>query len=235
MDLSKAFDSLSHTILISKLRHYGICDVTLKLMKSYLENQKQYVQFDTCTSDMKSIRNGIPQGSILGPLLFFIYINDFPNSSKLFNFLMYADDTTLFCCLEDITFHNKELVLNNELQRVHLWLKANRLSLNVKKTKYMLFCKQKGTEIKELNLRISNDAIQSVNNFNFLGLHINSKLNWDTHQGWGQVQLTKYSSTPSTPNVYQVQVLVKYSFFLKVLKYIKYFHIKYKYKYKYSH
>ena len=181
LDLSKAFDSLSHTILITKLKHYGICDVALKLMKSYLENRKQYVQFDTCTSDMKSIRNGVPQGSILGPLLFLIYINDFPNSSKLFNFLMYADDTTLFCCLEDITSDNKELVLNNELQCVHSWLKANRLSLNVKKTKYMLFRKQKRSGIRELNLRISNDAIQSVNDFNFLGLHINSKLSWDTH------------------------------------------------------
>ena len=181
LDLSKAFDSLSHKILISKLKHYGICDIALKLMKSYLENRKQYVQFDTCTSDMKSIRNGVPQGSILGPLLFLIYINDFPNSSKLFNFLMYADDTTLFCCLEDIKSDNKELVLNNELQRVHSWLKANRLSLNVKKTKYMLFRKQKKTDIRELNLRISNDAIQPVDDFNFLGLHINSKLNWETH------------------------------------------------------
>ena len=128
LDLSKAFDSLSHKILISKLKHYGICDIALKLMKSYLENRKQYVQFDTCTSDMKSICIGVPQGSILGPLLFFIYINNFPNSSKLFNFLMCADDTTLFCCLEAIKSDNKELVLNNELQRVHSWLKANRLS-----------------------------------------------------------------------------------------------------------
>ena len=112
LDLSKAFDSLSITILLSKLRHYGICNVALKLMKSYLENRKQYVQFDTCTSDIKSIRNGVLQRSILGPLLFLSYINDFSNSSKLFNFLMYADDTTLFCCLEDITSDNKELVLN---------------------------------------------------------------------------------------------------------------------------
>ena len=142
---------------------------------------------DTCTSDMKSIRNGVPQGSILGPLLFLIYINGFPNSSKLVNFLVYADDTTLFFCLEDIKSDNKELVLNNELQRGHSWLKANRLSLNVKKTKYMLFRKQKRTDIRELNLRISNDAIQSVDDFNFLGLYINSKLNWDTHR-WSQIK-----------------------------------------------
>ena len=119
LDLSKAFDSLCHEILLSKLQHYGICDVSINLMKSYLENRKRYVQFDTCILDMKSIRNGVPQGSILGPLLFFIYINDLPYSSKLFNFLLYADDTTLFCCLEDITSDNKEVVLNNELQHVH--------------------------------------------------------------------------------------------------------------------
>ena len=94
---------------------------------------------------------------------------------------MYTNNTPLFCCLEDITSNNKELVFNNDLQCVHSWLKGNRLSLNVKKTKYMLVCKQKRTEIRELNLRISNDAIQSVNNFNFLGLYINSKLSWDTH------------------------------------------------------
>ena len=85
---------------------------------------------------------------------------------------VYADDTTLFCCLEDIIeSDNKELVLNDELQCVHSWLNANRLSLNVKKTKYMSFRKHKGREIRDLNLRISNDAMQSVNDFNFLDLH----------------------------------------------------------------
>ena len=93
---------------------------------------------------------------------------------------MYADDTRLFCCLENITSNNKEVVLNNELQHVHSWLSANRLTLNVKNTKYMLFRKHKNNDIGDLNLRICNDAIQYVNEFNFLGLYINSKLNWDT-------------------------------------------------------
>ena len=95
LDLSKAFDSLFPELLLSKFKHYGICDAALNLIKCYLENRKQYVQFDSCTSDMKSIRNGVPQGSILDTLLFLIYINDLPNASKVFNFLMYADDTTV--------------------------------------------------------------------------------------------------------------------------------------------
>ena len=102
LDLSKAFDSLSHEILLRKLQHYGICGAAINLMASYLKNRKQFVQFDGYKSDMKTICNGVPQGSILGPLSFLVYINDFPNASKVFNFLMYADDTTLYCCLEDI-------------------------------------------------------------------------------------------------------------------------------------
>ena len=98
---------------------------------------------------MKSICNGVPHGSrLLDPLYFLFYINDLPNASKILIFLMYADDTTLFCSLEDIVSDNKEQVLNNELQRVHSWLNANRMSLNVKKTKYMLFRTHKSAEIR---------------------------------------------------------------------------------------
>ena len=94
---------------------------------------------------------------------------------------MYADDTTLYCCLEDITSKNKAHTLNIELEGVHSWLKANRLTLNVNKTKYMLFSKRKNNLPGEINLRINNNDIQSVTEFNFLGLYLNSKLNWDTH------------------------------------------------------
>ena len=167
LDLSKAFDSLSHYILLNKLQHYGLCDVALNLLKSYLTNRKQFVQYNEYSSDMKYSHNGVPQGSIIGPLLFLIYINDLPNSSKLFNFLMYADDTTLFCCLEDITSKNKAHTLNIELEGVHSWLKANRLTLNVNKTKYMLFSKRKNNLPAEINLRINYNNIQSVTEFKF--------------------------------------------------------------------
>ena len=111
LDFSKAFDTLVHSTLLHKMKHYGIDGLAHKLIKSYLENRKQYVEFNNKCSEMKNIKNGVPKGSILGPLLFLIYINDIPNVSNVFNFLMYADDTTLYCCLEDIDQVNKQAVV----------------------------------------------------------------------------------------------------------------------------
>ena len=99
LDMSKAFDTIDHTILINKLTFYGIHGVTLDLIKSYLNNRYQFVEYDGVQSTMLPISTRVPQGSILGPLLFIIYINDFPNASRLFNFIMYADDTTLSCTI----------------------------------------------------------------------------------------------------------------------------------------
>ena len=137
MDLSKAFDTLNHDILIYKLKAYGLSETALKLMQSYLTNRKQYVEINNTQSTKNDITVGVPQGSILGPLLFIIYINDIIHSSTVFKFIIFADDTTLYTTLD--TQENINDILNDELVQINNWLKVNKLSVNVAKTKAMLF------------------------------------------------------------------------------------------------
>ena len=108
-------------------------------MRSYLTNRKQYVVFNSCQSDYSEIYTGVPQGSILGPLFLSIYINDLINVSNRLNFLMYADDTTIYFNLEEFEYLNRGRDINNELEKVNTWLKLNKLSLNAQKTKLMVF------------------------------------------------------------------------------------------------
>ena len=148
IDLSKAFDTLSFEILIRKLRHYGVTDTDLRLLISYLTNRKHYVVFNNHKSDITEIKAGVPQGSILGPLFFSICINDLINISTKLRFLMYADDTTIYFNLEDFTHLNIENEINDEIEKIARWLKVNKLSLNVQKTKLMIFHrKQKNIQI----------------------------------------------------------------------------------------
>ena len=129
LDLSKAFDTLNFNILLNKLQYYGIHGISLSLIRSYLTNRFQYVQFENSESDLLEIKTGIPQGSILGPLFFNIMINDIVNSSNKFNFLMYADDTTIYFNLEDFPIENREVLINDELEKVNKWLKLNKLAV----------------------------------------------------------------------------------------------------------
>ena len=119
LDLSKAFDTMDHTILVDKLKYYGVREINFKLFSSYLENRKQYTEIDNVKSSMSFITTGVPQGSILGPLLFIIYINDFAQTTKMYNFLIYADDTTLSSTLntfnDNIHDQNLETLINEEL------------------------------------------------------------------------------------------------------------------------
>ncbi len=135
-------------------------------------------------SDILSITTGVPQGSILGPLLFIIYIKDIANASNLFNFIIYADYTTLSTTLEIVikvtNIGGVEAKLNRELAVINDWLKSNKLSLNVIKSKDMIFHTAQKTVIP-LQLNIENAIIQRVYEFNFLGLTINENLNWKSH------------------------------------------------------
>ena len=108
LDLLKAFDTLDHTILTQKLKHYGIKGCALKLLKNYLSNRKQYVELNNVKSEMCEIKTGVPQGSILGLLLFVIYVNDIYKASSILHAIIYADDTTLTANLEDFSAKTKK-------------------------------------------------------------------------------------------------------------------------------
>ena len=148
LDLSKAFDTLDHYILLNKLEFYGLSSTPLKWFESYLHGRKQYVDFDGIHSNTAYKGTGVLQGSIIGPLLFIIYMNDIHMASQNFNVILYADDTNLIsplCSFKSSLHINKESIehvsdqINTELSKIQEWLNINKLSLNVKKTKFMIF------------------------------------------------------------------------------------------------
>ena len=149
------------------------------MIRSYLTNRFQYVQFENSESDLLEIKTGIPQGSILGPLFFNIMINDIVNSSNKFNFLMYADDTTIYFNLEDFPIENREVLINDELEKVNKWLKLNKLAVNVDKTKSMLFHKRR--PVTPIQFSMNNRIIDVVQYFNYLGIMLDADMSWKTH------------------------------------------------------
>ena len=185
LDLSKAFDTISHEILLSKLNNIGIRGISNNWLKSYLTNRKQYTEIYGKQSDTIPITCGVPQGSILGPLLFLIYINDIQNIPIESNVLSFADDTTMFTT--GINLPNLYEKANTDLQHIYEWLCANRLSLNVNKTKYMIFGGGNNLDNNNLKLQINNINIEHVSekkqskSIKFLGIYIDEKLTWKYH------------------------------------------------------
>ncbi len=186
IDLTKAFDSISYDILYYKLACYGIRGDALKLLVNYLTDRSQYVEIDGALSDKSKLSIGVPQGSILGPLLFNIYINDLHKSSNKFNFINYADDTTLNSTLE--AFGDRKNVpqiqnnINRELTKVNTWLFRNKLLINSSKTKLMLFYTyQRTSYIPKITLSINETPIEMVEHFTFLGITFDTHLTWRYH------------------------------------------------------
>ena len=191
LDLSKAFDTLDHNILLHKLSYYGIQNTALKVFESYLSNRKQYIDIKDNQSEKLMISTGVPQGSILGPLLFLIYVNDMHLATEKFYPIIYADDTTLSATLN--TFGNETTQtnkINNELNKILIWLKVNKLSLNISKTKAMIFhMPQKLVNPPEIIAE--NIKIDYVDEFNFLVIYIDKHLSWKTHINYIANKLNK--------------------------------------------
>ena len=179
IDLRKAFDTVNHNILFKKLEHYGIRGDSLNWFISYLSNRSQYVYLNGESSERKFITCGVPQGSVLGPLLFLIYINDLPNISKVLNFYLFADDTNIY--YEDSSLHKLEKRINKELSNLYLWLNVNRLSLNIDKTNFVIFHPYNKPLRYNVTIKIHKKAICEKSSIKYLGVLIDSTLSWKDH------------------------------------------------------
>ena len=177
LDFSKAFDTINHDILLYKLSYYGIRGKALEWFRSYLQNRKQFVTVQNKDSSTHDINCGVPQGSLLGPLLFIIYINDFHKSSPRLSFLHFADDSSIFFSHRNPNY----LVdtLNNEFKLASDWIKSNKLSLNLQKTNYMLF----SNSLNNIpgDIMFDNTLINKESQIKFLGVILDDKLSWKSH------------------------------------------------------
>ena len=176
IDLRKAFDTVNHEILLTKLEHYGIRGNMLHWFKSYLSNRKQYVSVNGKSSLPLDISYGVPQGSVLSPLLFLLYINDLPNTSNVLNFYLFTDDTNIY--YESNSLQELEKTINKELNKLYLWLNINRLSLNIDKTNYLIFHPYNKPMKKHITIKINKKAINEKVYIKYLGVLIDSTLSW---------------------------------------------------------
>ena len=179
IDLSKAFDTVNHESLLKKLDFFLIRGLALEWFRSYLSGRLQQVQYNGQTSMPKVIRCGVPQGCILGPLLFLIYINDLCQVSNVLDVILFADDTNIFYSHKDPNFLNT--IVNTELDKLSSWFQANRLSINVKKSNFVIFKSAQNRQHLDFSFFIDNNQIDRVEEVVFLGVILDQNLNWKSH------------------------------------------------------
>ena len=161
IDLEKAFDTVNHNILLDKLDHYGIRGISNYWFRSYLSDRSQFVSISGFNSDYKTVKHGVPQGSVLGPLLFLIFINDLNIAIKHSETFHFADDTCLLIIKDSVKQINK--VVNKDLKFLVQWLNANKISLNVARTEVVIFRRMKKQLDGDLNLKLCGKKLKPSN------------------------------------------------------------------------
>ena len=189
LDFKKAFDTVDHRILLRKLYAYGIRGNILKWFESYLTDRSQYVAYCGVESKVLPIICGVPQGSILGPLLFIIYMDDICNVSHL-GTILYADDTSVVA--NDKNLDKLLQILNDELHKLSIWLKANKLSLNINKTYYILFHRAR-IKLPDvyLNIYMNNCTLTGTECYKYLSVILDSKMSWVQHITYVKSKVSK--------------------------------------------
>ena len=192
LDFKKAFDCVDHQVLIDKLEHYGLRNNALNLISNYLKDRKQFTYYLDTYSSQTTLTHSVPQGSILGPLLFNIYINDIVNSINKLNIILFADDSCLYYSNSNI--NDLIAVVNDELQLVNSWLISNRLTLNVSKSHYIIFSRGLNVPQNIQPIQINYNHIEKVNETKFLGIILQNNMKWDKHIHILSNKISKYSS-----------------------------------------
>ena len=194
LDLAKAFDTVDHKILLKKLDHYGVRDESYKWFESYLNDRQQFVTYNNNSSTYKPVSHSVPQGSLLGPLLFNIYINDIINTPQHLTSILFADDSCFY--LSGPTIEPLINYINFDSINIHKWLVANRLTLNIDKSHFIIFSRKKTPTHSILHnpLKINNNILKRVHETNFLGLILTHNLSWKNQINDIVNRLNKYCS-----------------------------------------
>ena len=215
LDFSKAFDTVNHQILLSKIDKYGIRGTQLDWFKSYLMDRKQYVRIGNSDSEMLTMTCGVPQGSTLGPLLFLIYINDMPNCSSKLSFRIFADDTNVF--YSNTNIEDVENVMNIEIEKIFRYCATNKLSINLEKTNFMVITnsnkKVRGIRIKNI---VKRDFIK------YLGIYIDNNLNWEYQIKHVNSKIAKNTGIISKLRYYIDLKMLKHLYYTLIYPYINY-------------
>ena len=189
VDFQKAFDTVDHSILLSKLYHYRICGLANKWFESYLANRKQFVSINGFESSTSNITCGVPQGSVLGLLLFLIYINDLHVAIKHCKVHHFADDKNLLIINKSLKRLNK--LLNIDLKNLTNWFNANRISLNVSKTELIIFKPKRKPIDFNMKIKLNGKKLNPTDSVRYLGVKIDKKLNWNSHVNASATKLNR--------------------------------------------